>query len=510
MAASRIITTAWRLAVTAEDRRFRQALRNPAAAQAEQFGQVLRRFHQSAFGRAHGSERIRSIADFQAAIPLRRYEDFVPWLQRIAEGESGVLGPERVDSFLPTSGSQGARKCIPSHDAALAAFQRGLAPWMADSFRRHPACLGGPAYWSISPQVPLREENWGRIPIAFSRDSSYLGRRLGPLIEHNLVHPQLDDIGEDLDRFRYRSLLALVACGELRFISIWHPSFLQLLLDALPQYWGGILAELRCLSPRRAQALANADPRAPLSIWPHLACLSAWDQGAARWPAAQLRARFPAAIWQSKGLLATEGIVSLPYAKRHPLALRSHFFEFLDEHGRCLLAHQLRNGADYEVVLSGANGLCRYRLGDRVLVEGRLGACPSLRFLGRSDGVCDCQGEKLSPAFVQQVFDRVLLAHCCGLRFALLAPRPERDGYRCFLSSDTISEAVAQELEAKLGENPHYRYCRQLGQLQPVSIVRVAADAHQRYLRHQAAAGQLLGDIKPSPLSAEPDWRCLG
>ena len=87
---------------------------------------------------------------------------------------------------------------------------------------------------------------------------------------------------------------------------------------------------------------------------------------------------------QPKGLLATEGIISLPLweCPAPALAARSHFFEFaeLDAQSdparrgafprRPRLAHEVELGGRYRVALTTAGGLYRYLLGDEVQVVG--------------------------------------------------------------------------------------------------------------------------------------------
>jgi hypothetical protein len=52
------------------------ARQDAAEAQHRQLLRLLRRAAHTRFGRAHGFEGIRSVEDYQARVPLRRYEDF--------------------------------------------------------------------------------------------------------------------------------------------------------------------------------------------------------------------------------------------------------------------------------------------------------------------------------------------------------------------------------------------------------------------------------------------------
>jgi hypothetical protein len=166
-----------------------------------------------------------------------------------------------------------------------------------------------------------------------------------------------------------------------------------------------------------------------------------------------------------KGLLATEAFVTIRFAGQRPLALRSHFFEFADESGHIRLAHELRAGETYEVIVTTSGGLWRYRLGDLARATGFVEATPSLQFLGRTGNVSDLCGEKLAEPIVASAIQR--RAAALGQpRFLLLAPKTASPGpphYTLFLSRECVSPCWQAWLEAELRQNPHYDYCRALG-----------------------------------------------
>ena len=89
----------------------------------------------------------------------------------------------------------------------------------------------------------------------------------------------------------------------------------------------------------------------------------------------------------------------------------------------------------------------------------------------------DVCGEKLSDGFVTAV----LAALVPAAPFALLAP--DGGGYALFLEGPPPSE-LQRRVEHALCANPHYRHCRNLGQLPPVAVVQVAAGAYERFARH--------------------------
>src|SRR5206468_2600321 len=214
---------------------------------------------------------------------------------------------------------------------------------------------------------------------------------------------------------------------------------------------------------------------------------------------------FPGVEIQPKGLLATEGFVTIPFAGRWPLAIRSHFFEFLSEDdGSPRFAWELEEGGIYSVVLTTGGGLYRYRLQDRVRVEGFVEKTPSLRFLGKEGHVSDLRGEKLHESFVAGVLARVFGRAGIAPRFAMLAP--DESGYALYLESERIPAGLAAEIDAELSANPQYRLCRALGQLAPVRLQPVGQGAYGRYLEECRRRGQRWGDVKPLALSPLGGW----
>jgi hypothetical protein len=215
-----------------------------------------------------------------------------------------------------------------------------------------------------------------------------------------------------------------------------------------------------------------------------------------------LQALFPRVQIQGKGLLATEGVVSIPLVSRKAPspAWSSHFLEFVGADCRPRLVDELEVGARYQVILTTGGGFARYSLGDTVLVV----APNAIEFVGR-DQVSDVCGEKLSDVFVGRVLNDVLNRHGRN-GFALLAPEwadPPR--YLLFLE-DLAPNGMARQVEQELRTSVHYDYCRRLGQLGPVEVVPVR-NGFELYLRGCETLGQKAGNVKPACLRCEFGWR---
>ena len=499
--------------------RLTRALRRPEVAQEELLRSFLARNAESAFGRAHGFGEIRGYAEFARRVPLADYADVEPWITRIRAGEPRVLTVSTVSHLVPTSGSTGARKLIPFNAGLQAAFNTAVGAWMVELAREHPGIVGGPAYWSISPAVAEVASESSVVRIGFDDDSAYLGGARQKLVAILMAVPPAVRGAADLETFHYLTLLCLLRRPDLRLVSVWHPSFLTLLLDALPSAWDVLVDEVRtggCRrepalrappQPHRARELAAAGPHDAAKLWPALRIVSCWGDAMAETGCTELPRRFPGVTVQAKGLLATEACVTVPFRGQRPLAVTAHFFEFIGEDGVVRRVHELRPGQRHEVVVTNGGGLWRYRLGDIVEVDGMVNATPSLRFLGRTGNVSDLRGEKLSEAFVAGVLNRLGVKDG-GWRFAMLAPdadAPDSPGYTLFVEG-VVTDDTARRLDASLRENPHYSLCRDLGQLGPPRLFRISGEGEVRFARAEMATGRKLGDVKPQALSRRDGW----
>lgn len=507
--------------------RFRAVLSQPAKIQQSILFGYLRENAGTAFGRAHGFSAIRAIEEFQERVPLSEWEDVAPWVDRVAAGETGVLTRAPVRALEPTSGSSSAAKRIPYTAAMQREIRRAVAPWVFDLYRRRPGLVRGCAYWSITPIALEEEREDSAVRVGFEEDSEYLGGFWSRLVDQTLAVPGAVRRARDVETFRYTTLLYLLRRADLTVISVWHPSFLTLLVDALPRHWENLLKDVErgtstvagtlAPLPRRAAELKRVHPEETTRIWPRLGLLSCWGDGHAALHLPELARRFPGVEIQPKGLLATEAFVTIPFEGKAPLAIRSHFFEFISEGAegeRPRLAHEVEPGGVYSVVVTTGGGLYRYKLGDRVEMTGFMGRTPSLRFLGREGHTSDLRGEKLHESFVAGALERAFRRTGAAPRFALLAPEVPADpaaapGYTLYLEIENPVPGLAQALEEELAANPLYRACVALGQLAPAKTFLIEGDAFALYLRRHRERGQRMGDVKPLALSTLSGWSAV-
>jgi len=414
--------------------------------------------------RRHGSPR--DLHAYRAQVPLCDYEGLSPWIQRIAAGEGDVLFRGRPCAFERTGGSSGGAKLIPYAQAGIADFRRAVSPWLSATLARHR--IEGSVYFSISP-AGCEAERLGGIPIGLA-DTAYLDDAMAQFLATHSAVPLSVAACADLAQWRQATARHLAHALDLELISVWSPTFLLSLLDAHPE-----LAER----------------------WPRLKVISCWADGSSAPYARELAARFPGVVIEPKGLISTEAVVTVPDARGMAKLVPHGFFEFLHE-GQAFLASELVPGCDYEVVVTTASGLYRYRTGDAVRCRGvDAPGRPWLQFVGRTGLTSDMVGEKLCESFASG-------ALACLPGFAMLVPDARQRRYVVVREGETSAEEL-RNLESALCRNPQYAYARALGQLGRLAALQLP-HAWARVERTLVAHGARLGDIKPTALRTEAFW----
>lgn len=507
-------------------RSFRTALRDPEGAQEAVLRRVVSGMARSAYGRRHGLVAGDGYAAFRDKLPVVDYDALAPWIERQRATEERVLCPEPVRFYEKTTGSSGPEKWIPYTRSLHRSFGRLFQLWLRDLLVHGPRLETGRTWLSVSPFGLSGGRTTRGVPVGLESDADYVEGWLGAALSSFwTVPPGVRRLVAAAD---YRDGVAahLLAEEGLEVISLWNPSMLDAVLahavarrDALLAALrarrlerGGLVFPLRA-SSRRVAALESLLRRSDAelvdwtAVWPRLKLLSCWDQGHAGGAAEAARRLLPGVFFQGKGHLATEGPITLPLleAGGHLPLLDEVFLEFEEPDGTIRRLHELEPGRDYALLLTQAGGLCRYRLGDRVLAGERWLATPRLSLLGRADAVSDLAGEKLHADFAAAALREATEP---STRFSLLAPLPGATGvparYLLLLDRSAWSgEELSRRLEERLCESPHYRSARLMGQLAGVAVC-LRKDARELVEGHLVAQGRAWGALKPAPLVTDP------
>ena len=423
---------------------------------------VLVRNAQTAYLRQFGSPQSQEA--FRERVPTISYASFVPWLERIQQGEADVLFAGRPVAYERTGGSTGGAKLIPYSAEGLQDFQRAVLPWLANAVKSYG--VTGRAYLSISPAT-RQPELIGDVPVGLP-DGAYLGEAAAAVLAEVTAVPF--DVGSipDVARWRSETLRHLTAAADLELISVWSPTFLLRLLD---------------------------DVVDPAAVWPRLKLLSCWASGASQPFAALLAARLPHAHLQPKGLLSTECVVTVPDADDRPVLTPCGFFEF-ERDERLHLADELSRGAIYMSWQPPRAASTATAPATRALRRARSIGTARAR-VRRQGRTCFRPGGRKTD----RAFRRRLPRRRPGIPPA--GARREGDGY--VLAAETGVPVSIEDIERRLCDNPQYAHARRLGQLKALRLLDLENLFH-RYVHAQLQQGVRLGDVKPTALRNEPTW----
>lgn len=425
---------------------------------------------ESDFGREHGFSAVRDIDDFRRQTPIRDYAGLSPWLQRVERGRPQALfAPhERVLMFALTSGSTSRPKMIPITPAFVRQYRRGWQLFGIKALLDHPDCFLRGLVQVASPM----DERRTALGVPCGAISGLLAATQRRLVRRYYVVPNETARISD-SAARYYAMMRFAAPRDVawvvtaspattlhlaraardhaeRLIRDVHDGTLTLPGEAPPDaVVRALMRHVRADPPAARRLTRCAEARGallPRDFW-RLGFLANWMGGTLGLHLAGFPEFFGDTPVRDIGLLASEGRVTFGVDDGTPsgvLDVQGAFFEFApgddgddDPSTPALLAHELRIGETYRVILSNDAGLYRYDLGDYVRVTGFLGAAPLLEFLHRGARVASLTGEKLTEWQAVEAFRRTCDALGCSPGPFVLAPRWDDPPYYCLYLEDT-------------------------------------------------------------------------
>ncbi|MDL1913746.1 MAG: GH3 auxin-responsive promoter family protein [Bergeyella sp.] len=95
-------------------------LKEPIETQNSVLFSLLEKSKHTVYGRKHGFKDIDNLSDFQSQVPIVRYEDFEPYIERTRRGEPNVIWNGKIKQFAKSSGTTNAKsKYIPITEESL-------------------------------------------------------------------------------------------------------------------------------------------------------------------------------------------------------------------------------------------------------------------------------------------------------------------------------------------------------------------------------------------------------
>lgn len=525
------IAKAWTIQRTVRDlSRLDWACRDPRRTQQDYLLQQLRRETSTGFGRDHHFAEIRKVEDFRKRVPISRYEDLEPYIERVKQGEvEALFHKQRVQMFALTSGTTTSRKFIPVTDRALSDYRRMWTAWGFLAYLPHKGLFRHARLTFASDWDEFRTVS--DVPCG-SISGLTAQLQSGFVRQGYVLPPEAAKVSQT--RAKYYLAWRL---GAIRTIGAWmspNPSTLlnlaklgTVMADSLLRdiHDGGLTSEfewspemLRAVSrqlkpqPQRARELGRLLEQhgalRPRDVWPELKLIGCWTGGSMQAYLRSFPEWFGDVTIRDLGLIASEGRMTFPIAdgtSSGVLETVSGFYEFIpveeidSSQPTVLQAHELQEGRDYYILLTNASGLYRYNIWDVVRCTGWHHATPLLAFLNKGGSISSMTGEKLTEYQVVSSVSDVLSRRQATLGTYSLVPcwDEQLPNYVLLIDAD---EPLARADSAEWLEhfdrllrasNTEYDTKRQSGRLGPVTLQRLESGTWKAWdeARRQARGG---------------------
>uniref|UniRef100_A0A3P8VBG6 GH3 domain containing n=1 Tax=Cynoglossus semilaevis TaxID=244447 RepID=A0A3P8VBG6_CYNSE len=416
----------------------------------------LRNNANTCYGRQYNFSSMTEISSFRACHPITTYEHYREWIRRIAAGEEKVITAEKPLILAMTSGTSGSSSMLLStKDTNHEFFLQGVTVCM-DAMRQAFPSTDNLQLTTKFFYMPTFRQSEAGIPIGPNSSTPASSRFMLSL--YTTPAPAFEVVNEQ--HALYLHLLfalkdATVGILESNFVSTIFYAF-----TALQSHWQQLVKDIEegkiskdlALEPKVRvvlEALMKPDPERAAQLrahfqegyrgiakrlWPHLHLVLAVDSGSNQIYGEMLRENYCQGVpCYSPFYAATEGLIGVNLwpgdsDRRYVLCPRSMFCEFLPEGGleeedpHTLLMEEVEDGQNYELVITNASGLFRYRLGDIVKVVGFHNQCPIVEFQYRRGQMLNVRGEKVSESlFLNALKNAVaqwpgaqLVDYCCA------------------------------------------------------------------------------------------------
>lgn len=457
-------------------RHFRKSCRQPLIAQTEKLKNIIAANVNSAFGKAHNFDKIKSVADFRQYVPPSHYEDLQPYIDALLNGQKGQLSSEDPFMFATTSGTTAKPKFIPITESHLRDYTHAFQIHNYQLIQDYNQAAHGRFL------ILTSNDEDGRAPCGLpcGAVSGLLNRRQSPIIRRHFAIPYEICKIKDVD-VKYYLVLRTALAQDVTAILACNPSSLLLLSAQLAEHASDLVSDIfdgtvkssyappRHLAAafgsfftanreraRQLEKLLNQDGSLmPKTVWPGLGVLSCWKGGPMSFYLDKLADHYGPVPVRDFGYMASEGRGSIPLSDDGAggvLAISSHFFEFVEEEQmeapqpRFLTADELKLHGRYYIFFTTSAGLYRYNINDLVEVVGFEEETPIIAFVRKGLGISSITGEKITEEQVLTGFTQVARQ----------------------LNLDAISHFTT---EVELGEPPYYVCFVELNSALPQSVL---------------------------------------
>ena len=496
---------------------------------------IIKANRNSEFGRAHHFDEIRSLDDYRKFVPPSTYEDYAEQIERVKNGEKNVLTSADILGFSRTSGSSGVPKYIPATAASLQAYvkytwTRALALGAAELERQGKHYKPGRGVF-LSPATNETLPNG----LPCSNIAEIGAREYGRFYPYILTVPTKNLFDMHDGDYVYNIYRFALADEDVSFIfsvflsvNVSQLAYLQenwrLIVDDItngtisdsvdlkPEVRAELMKHIRPMPKRgeylRRQFEQGFDETLLKRIWPNLTVICGIGNASFKSSAEYVKSFAKGIPFDYSIYGASEGLVAAVTELESTdmqLLTDSCFYEFVLADSDCtefLTLDQLKAGEKYEILITTAAGLYRYRLKDVIEVRGFNGKCPLISFVRRKGQLFNVAGEKFSAEDARTCVEMFEKAHNIRLENWLFyqdeSVLPNRYAFVTECELPAEENACIDEMEAYMGQcNKRYESQRAKSFIGRLAVQKLQPGTHAAWALRCVDAGASASQIKP-------------
>ena len=515
-------------------RKFEKWKQEPMEAQEKLLLEIVNKNKDTEYGKKHSFEKIESIKDYQCLVPVVTYDDVQEYVSRMTKGEENVLTAEKPAYYCCTSGTTGKPKFNSITPTYRAQWQSAVHTFVYNMFNAHPRAADHEILYFVgSTKLGQTEDG-----TPFGTMSGYNYTTLPKFVQRLYAVPYEVFQIADLE-LKYYTLVRLAITRRLSFCVAITPTPLITVartleenieslikdvrqgsmerIDELPKELREVLEPRMAANPQRADELQKLVAEGKLkatTVWPDIAVMTCWIGAAAGMYVPELRSFYPGVPLRDAIFSATEGWCNVPLQDEKPggpLAIHSHFFEFIPEEDyekeerRVLTLSELEDGKRYFILLTTGGGCYRYDLRDVLQVDGFYGKIPQLKFVYKGKHCCNLAGEKMTEGHFNEAIQKIKEDEAeKGIVYFVAVPRKESGniGYNLYIEAKSSVTDLETKLDDMLQEiNWEYKSHRECGDLTKLSLVPLKEGNWQRIRQHLTEQGANEAQMKPPHLT---------
>lgn len=450
--------------------------------------QIIKANTSCEYGKKYHFDEIKTIDDYRRLVPITFWKDYEPYSERLVAGENGLLFTEDVKQFLHTSGTTGNGKFIP--ESRMSDVARSLVLKLRQFFdaKAVPQIL---ALLNQAPKAPIKGRLLSLANVSADENKTPYGTPIVYASAQTIKQSKLNDYFAfpaavhkitDNDAKDYLIMRFAIETPDVWAISGNNANRLTHLIKVAESQKDNILSDiergtidfagdidltiknelLSLLKPNRSRAeelrraLQEGKEFIPSTYWPNLMLALFWLSASVGRYIADVRPLLPKTTrFMDVGYGASEAKFNIPIKPEDPagaLSIATTFFEFLPIGGsETLLAHQLKVGEKYELIITTWGGLYRYNMLDIVACKGYTGNTPLIEFISKSVEIINICDEKVYPCNIIDSTESVLSDYGKSLKYVQVYGDSQARYYHLYIESDDDVDMLNHtEFEKKL------------------------------------------------------------